>query len=378
MLTRDMTIFLLFFLSMVSFSSEKNCTELMQEYNGKLEIPRPLERFAAPSQALYDALKLQDPKEIIEYMLAKDTRGWIFRLEGLLKLYKSKKKRPHLLDLYNKIKSLEDSIGAYDAFLDWGDFAKKAQAPAPVIDYFNLHTEKSYENLVTKINQEWNQEGFHSFIETLSKHEWKSYKKDKAFIRKKLIKELEDLELTQYEFNQLEEGVHEFRRDIRWIPIYAHALQGLIHFTDDAGKSSAKAFNQLLENQKLRNSPYVIYEESPKETSPMTLSLPYYLALSYVIGAIGKIKDNGQYVESLAHAYLELGLSSSFQEAEEQIHSLPIFQEMPFINWEVETTKLYHYLKQIPYDDSLPIEQQQHSSEEKSLFKLLMEELKEY
>ena len=29
-------------------------------------------------------------------------------------------------------------------------------------------------------------------------------------------------------FNKLEEGVHEFRRNIRWLSIYAHSLDGFV------------------------------------------------------------------------------------------------------------------------------------------------------
>ncbi len=65
--------------------------------------------------------------------------------------------------------------------------------------------------------------------------EWKKYKRDRKNIIKALIKSLGKVlkkggvieGKPGLDFNELEDGVHEFRRTVRWLSIYPSSLGGM-------------------------------------------------------------------------------------------------------------------------------------------------------
>ena len=72
----------------------------------------------------------------------------------------------------------------------------------------------------------------------------------------------------------------------------------MLNFYDGAGKCTIKSYNALL-NTPLETSKYVLFDISKEEIMPIRISKPYYLKMSQTVGNLGKIKDNGEYFESL-------------------------------------------------------------------------------
>ncbi len=317
-----------------------NCLEMFKKYHPN-ELVRPLERFVGPSQKLYESLSQHNPDAIVSHLIEKDTRQWIFRLEALLRLYK--KQAPKLEELLIAIKALEDSIGTHTAYIDRSEFAKTIGADKNVISYLEEQKQETYVELRSLVSNEWDQKGFATFIETLSRHEWLSYEKDKEYLRTRLIKIFKKLRDEDYDLTDLEEGIHELRRQIRWFLIYAHSLEGMLDFHPGVGNSTIKRFNELMKNDELVNSKYVQFFKSEKE-DPVYLSFPYYLTASYIVGKIGTIKDNGEAFHSLIEAYLKLGLFETVEQTEKEIHALAHFKGIPIIDTFKEATKLKEFI----------------------------------
>ena len=74
-------------------------------------------------------------------------------------------------------------------------------------------------------------ERLHLIAEELDAVEWHAAEKDRRKVAKFLVGELEEIEVAygknEFDFTELETGVHELRRQLRWVSIYAQSLDGL-------------------------------------------------------------------------------------------------------------------------------------------------------
>ena len=111
----------------------------------------------------------------------------------------------------------------------------------------------------------------------------------------KVVSKYHDGELSPY---KLEEGIHEFRRRIRWVSIYAMASNGLVQLRE----------NQMLEKElskyctpEVVASPFnVMPKQKGMRTSIVIQSAGFY-ALSWLISELAMLKDTGFRFENFLH-----------------------------------------------------------------------------
>ena len=101
-------------------------------------------------------------------------------------------------------------------------------------------------------------------------------------------------------FTNLENEVHELRRKLRWISIYAHALNGLIQLKKSAKKPSYKT-NYF--TKEILTSPFNKLPTKTKGTAILEYDSNSFFALSYVIKELGNLKDNGLKIEIVTQAF---------------------------------------------------------------------------
>src|SRR5690606_25613405 len=148
---------------------------------------------------------------------------------------------------------------------------------------------------------------FADLLGTLSRLEFEGYRKDRKTvigeIRRRLRK-LEDTSLDMFEL-QGNRGLHELRRQLRWIPIYCVALDGLIQ--TDATYHPIKSYVELVDSD-IAKSPYARLPEPTREDKPVLVSLSLFLANTHFISELGRLKDSGEMVEGVEHALLGSGV----------------------------------------------------------------------
>lgn len=93
-----------------------------------------------------------------------------------------------------------------------------------------------------------------------------------------------------YRFTELETQVHEMRRQLRWLSIYPKALQGVIQLTESSFADTAL---QKYLTPDIINSPFNQMPEAGSNHFFLMLEKNYFLALSWMIAALGKLKDKG-------------------------------------------------------------------------------------
>jgi len=107
----------------------------------------------------------------------------------------------------------------------------------------------------------------------------------------------------------MEADVHELRRKLRWLSIYPQALRGCIQLAES--KKAAKHLTKYL-TKDIVNSPYNKMPDAGDSKHFLLLGKNYFYALSWMIDALGNLKDNGLHIIALKEALQQtLGLNEA-------------------------------------------------------------------
>jgi hypothetical protein len=232
------------------------------------------------------------------YLHQNGARGILFQLEGLMRIYRFVSTRKKYNGYYKEFKALEDTLGAIDYAVEMqAAFAKDATVKkvSGVLFGGMLDEECGFLNDVLMAGILSEKSHFDSLVETVKADE----KLDldtvvhgtALLIAKELTKVLKDLEKGKYDLEDLEEGLHELRRKIRWTSIYATVLRGHLQLNKVAKVPVAY---QAYCTKAIVNSPFNKMPKAPTKGLTITIDAHHFYALSYLIGTLGELKDIGQ------------------------------------------------------------------------------------
>ena len=242
------------------------------------------------------------------FLYENDARTKLFMLEGLSKLYAglhNKKLFKYALEYF---KSLEDMLGAVDYY---DSFAKDFLADPIMPSTIRLFVESKREENLQAINKilikkKWiNNDTLRTkkIKKKIKSADWKTPEKEVELIKQFYYKGIEKIKEfykeTGNEFTEIELQVHELRRELRWLSIYPQALLGCMQFVDNSIETPE--LSKYL-TPEIVNSPYNKMPPAGNNQFFVLVEKNYFLALSYVISALGKIKDKGLRVLAIAEA----------------------------------------------------------------------------
>jgi hypothetical protein len=135
-------------------------------------------------------------------------------------------------------------------------------------------------------------------------------KKDRRVYLKSLIAEAKALEDADFDMHLLEEGIHEMKREIRWLLIYFQAAAGLVKLVDGdlPGEAGLNEYRYLV-GTPLANGPFSKLPEDASITDPILLPRYLFLALSKVVDELDAVKKDGETFEAIRNSYRDLGYS---------------------------------------------------------------------
>lgn len=238
-------------------------------------------------------------------------RQVLFHLEALARIYKKIYNKKQFKAFQNSFKQLEDQLGKVD-FYDtyWKEFFSTKDFPSTVLNvikqnYFNEL--RQLEEILTIENWLQSDQKLKGILESLDAVEWLPLEEETKAIAMVMAGQIEKLEM-QYQtgklnFNDIESGVHEFRRKIRWVSIGAQALDGLIQLKKDEYDVFLKGY---LTKAVLANK-YNQLPEMNKGIPPIFLSQSAFYALSWLISESGFLKDKGLKLICLEEAIRKTG-----------------------------------------------------------------------
>ncbi|MES2431194.1 MAG: hypothetical protein V4556_09660 [Bacteroidota bacterium] len=242
------------------------------------------------------AAKQKDPGL---WLYQNNFRTPIFMLEGLSKLYIDIHDKKKFSSLKEQFKIIEDAIGAVDYYQSFAkELAQNEKIPAEAIQYLTDQATiktQSLNKLLIKENWLTLENNRISRIQKkLSKIDWLKEKKEIKEINKfygtAIYEIVEFAQATNFNFDNVEEDIHELRRKLRWLSIYPHALKGAIQLINS--KNTPDHLSKYL-TQEITTSPFNKMPDVGDCKHFLLLEQNYFLALSWMIAELGKIKDNG-------------------------------------------------------------------------------------
>jgi len=225
-------------------------------------------------------------------------RNIFFRLEALSRIFKHIHDKDLFKSLQAEFKLIEDALGQmdyYDGFLK--DFSKNKTIPAAFLNYFKQHFEHATDQLsiILKDVPVHQPSYIASVLKRLESATWMSdANKEKSAIANVVTDAMDELQSDykkgKLHFEDIEKGLHEFRRKLRWISIYVAATDGM--FQLKKVKLVQPDLKPYLTDE-IVNLPYNVLPPAKKGSEPVYIESQNFYALSWLIQELGKLKDEG-------------------------------------------------------------------------------------
>ncbi|WP_017259040.1 hypothetical protein [Pedobacter arcticus] len=224
-----------------------------------------------------------------------NARQILFYLEALSRIYKEIHNEKLFKGFKNDFKSLEDQLGKIDYFdAYYKELAVLPSFPKKISEHLRVNYQQELQKLGNLlVANRWLDNKLVEINEELIKADWLSPDDDRKAVAKTIAKEIKSIEKDyktgELNFKDLEHGVHEFRRQIRWISIYAQALDGLIQLKPDdlSQKLSVYLTKDIIESK------FNVMPSSKNLTETINISQAAFYALSWMIAKSGDLKDEG-------------------------------------------------------------------------------------
>lgn len=252
----------------------------------------PMARFEKSFIPLEKSLLSSDSSLVAENLIIGKSRIYTFQLQALGKLYSKKNKL--FKNLKADFKSLEDGIGEYKK---WKDIFVEAQArgvSASKLKKIQKNMDAGKLSLIKLLKkQEWVEaKKIQKYRKALSSYDFGNSKADKEFVLKFMVKALDNIADTEFDMGILEHGngLHELRRELRWLLIEAQVLNGLIIYNKYPQICSIERFSQL-PFLPIAQSKYAQLVRTSNDVKPCEISKCLFLALVLKVEEFGDLKD---------------------------------------------------------------------------------------
>jgi hypothetical protein len=252
-----------------------------------------------------------------------DGRTPYFQLQGLARIDSKISKHPELGEQWlEDFKDIEDALGKYDYWLvalesnrkwKFGKDADRYMRDQMLIQLGVLESALVRHGwlLKTPTSFEFTDKPISDFEALSEEAKWYKPAKEKQkllkFFRDEAMEIDEKLRSGEIDLNLVEEGIHEFRRKLRWLGIYSSALNGKVAI------DKLKTFNGLAKYEKPEYASSK-FNQLPKNSSESELIyfLPGgFFAMSELIRAIGDIKDPALATEEMERIGKIFGIKSA-------------------------------------------------------------------
>ena len=228
-----------------------------------------------------------------------DLRTALFMLEGLCRIYKKVYPHQKIKKLEKKFKHFEDLLGGlnfYDEFYKL--FQDNEKIPALVTSYTAEKAEEKL-NEVNKflIEKKWigkKKKQLKKIYKILDKVEWFDETGDARAValiyENEIRKVIKKFKRREEPFIDIEQDVHELRRQLRWLSIYPQALCGLVQLT---AENDCPEYLKKYLTPEIVHSKFNVMPAGDALNHQIFLNRNYFYALSWMIAELGKLKDSG-------------------------------------------------------------------------------------
>ncbi len=277
-----------------------------------LKGPHARRRFTKPlakvQQLLDDAMASKGQALLAQVFFQYNARAPMFALEALGRVYEHMGLKDKLFTRVRlESKIVEDALGSMDF---WLAVAKKCidwSMPAGV-------TLLARDRYLEACGRTWGWIEAHDWVacryhldaellpgklcRKLKEVEWHSPRKEARVLARWLESELHDIHesIQQLDLNDIENGLHKSRREVRWVSIYFSAVEG--SFVLDRQAKAPDNWDRYLTKEIVEN-PFNKLPEPEPDDVPLHVPAPLLYALSYAIDRMGVIKDRAEWTKTM-------------------------------------------------------------------------------
>lgn len=295
--------------------------------------PSPLSRFLTPLAAFRESLQKaaareaeHGPDALFGHALyTAGGRTPVFMLQGLARIFRKLdlgEKAAAEAELFDRLrlesKIVEDVLGQIDYWWVVGQKAAAHKLPRPVLAWAaQRHVEACGAAATWLEAREWTLHRYVAEPETfepraerferrLRRFDWPGPKRLRRAWGDFLVETLRDVDeaVAGLDLTRLEEGLHEARRQVRWISVYASALGGQLVL--DATAPAPPVWDAYLAPETV-NNPFNKLPEPAPDDRPLRMPAPLFYALSHLIDQLGRLKDRAQWTHTLSEALEDTG-----------------------------------------------------------------------
>lgn len=234
-----------------------------------------------------------------------NARTTLFILEAITRLHNDAFDEK-LFGKWNKrFKKLEDLFGEIDQFASLETELKlNKKISKEIVRYFTVNTSNYLDKCNRRLlEKDWFSDKLKLFNNKISKFEVEYNQGYLDALKYSMIAEEESIlkfvKKSNYHFTKVEEEIHELRRKLRWLSIYAQSLNGLVQLKK-SNKKSKFQINYFTKD--ILESPYNVLPKRPKNTAIIEFDRDSFFALSWMIKELGNLKDTGLKIQKLNDA----------------------------------------------------------------------------
>jgi hypothetical protein len=266
-----------------------------------MKTNNPFLFYSAELNTLFRKAKKQ--KNPALWLFNNKARTSFFMLESLCRLFDKGLKNSGFIQWHKTFKKFEDVLGEvdlYDAFIK--EFSKNKKISPDILYYLQSKREKTLKKFEKRVKKAgYIDNGIKDFTAKVRKMHLHFDPTLISNIEKAIKAELEGLEKfaahNHYVYTKFEDHLHELRRKLRWIGIYAQSLRGIIKLSDD--RNTYKWEKKYLVKKSVE-SPYNTLPLNPTFKKHIAFERQHFIALNWIIDELGNLKDIGLNMELLA------------------------------------------------------------------------------
>lgn len=294
------------------------------------DLPRGLARFGAQlhrvraALAVRPAVNAQGVDALVGHVLYRaNLRTPLFMLEGLARVACGTGGDEEVFgEILRDVKILEDVTGQVDFWWVVREKSATWELPPEFLRRAEDHHQAACGRMVGWLEaRAWIDHRYlpaegdvrlrvHRMGRTLADQSWPSPRKESKRIAEFFLDRVRatDQAVRALDLDDVEHGLHELRRRLRWLSIYATALDGAVQLDPDA--KAPKGWGRYL-TPAVVNNPFNALPKGDGSVKPLLLPAPLFYALSWLIAELGALKDRAQWTETVAHGLDVLGLGGA-------------------------------------------------------------------
>ena len=239
------------------------------------------------------------------HFINSDLRHLIFNIEGILRIYVPK--YSELERSLLEITYCNHILGRCMAIREIHRAACEASCSQGVIQHLSTQNHAAIETLDTFIRKNLAPDSrgrvrsIRRLVTNLGGLSLNGYEEDRTYIKYRLQSLFGALALSYYDMRDFEKGIHEFRRDLKWLLIYLQSLDGLVKLDETLPELWNGA---LILDDEWASTELAVFPDSTQEENPIRFSRSLYLANALICHQLGNVKRSLEIVFALTSAYI--------------------------------------------------------------------------